>query len=358
MKIVYFIKGLGLGGAERHVTDCAIALNEVGHDVRVAYLIPQKNHFVHQLENENIRVDLVQDSLYQIFRYLRNAQPDIVHAHLPMPALFSRLFKPFLRYNLVVTHHNVLSRQKPLVQLAERLLWRLDDIGISCSAEVSSSLPWHTVSIDNGIQIGSDVEQPKLTLRAKLGLSKNAVIILCVANLVPKKNHALLCRAFALARTRTDVDCHCVLIGQDGTERENLERLVDELGCKDCIHFWGADPNAAKLAADADIFCLASDFEGLPLALLEAMSVGLPSVVTDAGGMSSVVVDGTHGRVVPRGDLEGLSRALAELSDDSAMRAKFGERARNHIAINYSGKAMLDRLNAVYDSLMNVRDNK
>ncbi len=348
MRILYFIKGLGLGGAERHLIDCAVASRDAGHEVHVAYLLPHKDHFVPELVSAGVPVEQVGNNPLAVFRYLRKVRPDVVHAHLPVPSIYSRLFKPILKYGLVVTHHNMFHRQKASVRLGERLTHRLDDAGISCSAEVASSLPWQTEAIDNGIRIVDPVDPPAGGLRGRLGLNDRAVIVLCIANLVAKKNHALLCRAFAEMRAQTDLDCHCVLIGQDGTEREKLERLVDELGCADRIHFWGADPDASLLASDADIFCLPSNFEGLPLSLLEAMSVGLPAVVTDAGGMPDVVEDGVHGRVVSRGDQQGLARALAELAGDEQLRARFGEQARRHVSANYNANAMFDRLAPIY----------
>lgn len=352
MKILYFIKGLGLGGAERHVVDCAIASRDAGHEVSVGYILPDKDHFVTQLKSANIQVEFIGSSLLTVSRYLSRTRPDIVHAHLTIPVFYSRLLKPLFKYKLVVTYHNVFKRQKSLARIGERLLHRADDAGISCSAEVASSLPWSTVVIENGILISDRVEDRKPILREKLGLDRHSVVILCIANLVPKKNHALLCRAFADLRDQIDTDCHCILVGQDGTERTRLERLVYELGCSDSIHFWGADPDAGKLAFEADIFCLASDFEGLPLSLLEAMSAGIPSVVTGVGGMPGVVVDGVHGRVVAKGDQAGLTAALAKLSTDSVLRAELGGQARSHVVSNYDVRMMFQRLAEIYSRLM------
>lgn len=348
MKILYFIKGLGLGGAERHVVDCAVAARDAGNDVHVCYLLSHKNHFVPELNSAGITVKLLANNPLAVLRYLAGLSPDIVHAHLPIPAFYSRLFKPFLGYGLVVTHHNMFGRQKRAVRFGERISHRADDAGISCSGEVASSLPWRTETINNGIQIVENFEPPEQGLRKRLGLSDKAVITLCIANLVRKKNHALLCRAFTEVQKRIGTECHLVLIGQNGAERWRLETLVNELGSAGCIHFWGPDPNAAKLAVDADIFCLASDFEGLPLSLLEAMSAGLPVVVTDAGGMPSVVKDGVHGRVVARGSQQELAAALAELCSDEALRTRYGEQARIHVAKNYDVRVMFGRLSPIY----------
>ncbi|MGB3752429.1 MAG: glycosyltransferase [Parerythrobacter sp.] len=351
MKILYFIKGLGLGGAERHVVDCAVASHKAGHVVHVAYLLSHKNHLVAELQAAGISVDLIGNNLLYVWRYFSQLRPDIVHAHLPVPAFYSRLYKFVFGYGLVVTHHNMFERQKRLVQVGERLFHRADEIGISCSSDVAASLPWPTRTINNGITIDTGGTPPVPGIRKRFGLGADAIITVCIANLVPKKNHALLCRAFSDARSRMKGSGHCVLIGQDGTERHALRALVKELGCNDCIHFWGADQHAAQLAREADLFCLSSDFEGLPLALLEAMAAGLPAIVTDAGGMSEVVSDGVHGRVVARGACNALADALVELSDNSDLRVKLGQQAKKHVRENYDARDMLATLARIYEDL-------
>ena len=121
-----------------------------------------------------------------------------------------------------------------------------------------------------------------------------------------------------LAAARLLVDAgepiHCVSIGQ-GPLAKQLEQERDGLGLAERFWFLGYREDPIRVLVAADVFCLSSRFEGLPIALLEAMAAGLPVVATRVGGMPSVVTDGREGRLVPAGDPAALAAALAELRD-------------------------------------------
>jgi len=355
MRLLFLIKGLGLGGAEQHVLQVATAMQQRGHSVRVAYLLSHKGELAPALSERGI--DAVcwgtapgpwwRKAWLRAWQDMREFRPDTVHAHLPVSGMLARLFKPLLGYRLVYTEHITLPLLRPLTRLAHRASWVLDDAAVSCSQGVADSLPRNSVVVDNGI----DADMPTaaaLGMRAALGLPAAAKVLLCVANFRPQKNHPLLLRAFDRALHQGDMDeWHLVLVGQDASERPACEALATKLGSCSQIHFAGKRTEAAAWMGEADAFVLSSDEEGLPLALLEAMRASLPAVVTAVGGMPQVVTPQT-GFVVPRGDEAALASALHQLAIDPTLRTRLGSGARDRFLAHYTQDAMLDQLEQLY----------
>ncbi|WP_417448406.1 glycosyltransferase [Idiomarina abyssalis] len=360
-RILIVVKGLGLGGAERHVVDIAIALAQAGHSVSVCYVLPNKNALASELKDARVTVECIGGRVWWISafpKFLRavfRQKPDIIHAHLPIPAIIARLCKPFFRYSLVFTEHNMLDRLHPITRIAHRATHVLDDVSISCSRAVADSLPWPSEVIDNGIAVPAASPKPLKNshLRSKLGISEESVVFISVANLWAKKNHRLLIDAFDEAfRDEGESAVNLVLVGQDGTERERLERHVDRLTTNRNIHFFGGHPSASSLLPEADVFCLSSDFEGLPIALLESMAAGIPSVTTRVGGIPSAVIDDKTGCLVDPRDQDKYALALRYLFENPNVRREMGEAAFNLVRKNFSLESMMIKTIKAYEKAL------
>ncbi len=357
MRLLFLIKGLGLGGAEQHVLQVATAMQQRGHAVRVAYLLPHKGELASALYERGIDAvcwGTAQGPWWRTawrlaWQDMREFRPDTVHAHLPVSGMLARLFKHLLGYRLVYTEHITLPLLHPLTRLAHRASWVLDDAAVSCSRGVADSLPRTSVIVDNGI----DANLPPAAavgLRPALGLPADSKVLLCVANFRPQKNHPLLLRAFDRAVQQGGMDgWHLVLVGQDASERPACQALANKLASARQIHFAGKRTEASAWMGEADAFVLSSDEEGLPLALLEAMRASLAAVVTAVGGMPQVVTPQT-GFVVPRGDEAALASALHQLATDPTLRTRLGSSARDRFLAHYTQDAMLDQLEQLYRS--------
>ncbi len=146
-----------------------------------------------------------------------------------------------------------------------------------------------------------------------------------VGNFTAKKDHAtLLC---AVARVAAEIPAvRLVLIGSGPLEDE-LRRLVTTLGLDANIVFAGSRGDVPEVLPGFDVFALSSRFEGLPIALLEAMATGLPCVATAVGGIPEVVTDGHDGLLVAPADPVVLAEALTTLLGDPARRETLGRNA-------------------------------
>jgi glycosyltransferase involved in cell wall biosynthesis len=146
-------------------------------------------------------------------------------------------------------------------------------------------------------------------------------VVVCTGRLAHQKGHDLLLRAHArLVRSLP----HTVLLLNDGPDRAPLEALAAELGVQDSVVFVGAVPGPLPYVGRADLFCLPSRHEGLPLALLEAISLGAPVIAADSSpGVRQALDDGRIGELVPVEDVDALAAALERhLTDPAPLRAR------------------------------------
>lgn len=352
MKIDLFIKGLGLGGAERHVVDVALSLHQAGQDVRVIYILPNKSALCEELSQHGIDPICIGGRgkfawLGYLPRYIRLTlaqRPDIVHSHLPVPGVVARLSKLVVGFRCVYTEHNMYGRLHPLTRLLHRATHWIDDRAISCSEQVADSLPWDSYVVINGVTDVCSPPPSRVAVRDQLGISGDALVFMSVANLLQKKNHALMIEAFAAYASTAAQESHLVLVGQDGTERASLEDLSRKASMEHRVHFYGPHPNARLLLPGADVFCLSSDFEGLPIALLESMVAGMPAIVTDAGGMADAVVNDATGFVIARGDAVAYERALHKMASSADVRERMGRSAAHRARDFYSQDAMVSKI--------------
>src|SRR5690606_35395203 len=162
--------------------------------------------------------------------------------------------------------------------------------------------------------------------RARLGLDPAVPVVGTVGNFTAKKDQATLLRAVAglAGGARPPV---LVLVGL-GPMEDDLRALAGRLGLAERVLFTGSRDDVPDLLPGFDVFALSSRFEGLPIALLEAMGTGVAPVETRVGGIPEVITDGEDGLLVDAGDPGGLAAALERLLEDGDLRARLGAQAR------------------------------
>jgi colanic acid/amylovoran biosynthesis glycosyltransferase len=178
------------------------------------------------------------------------------------------------------------------------------------------------------------------------------VTVLCVGRLVPEKGQALLLEALSSLPADTARRIRTVIVG-DGPERANLERRAAELDGAE-VSFTGAvgEDRLRSLYADADIFCLPSLAEGLPVVLIEAMAMALPVISTRIMGIPELVTDRVHGLLLAPGRADQLAAALRELLDSEELRRSLGTAGRERVMNEYDIRRSVTRLSELYSSVM------
>ena len=242
-------------------------------------------------------------------------------------------------------------------RLGYRLLYRLSARSVNGFIAVADGVKTELLEtigpIDDKITVilnGVDIRRyqrpvDKGAIRDKLGLTEQARLITTVGTFKRQKGHAYLIEAVA-ALVLQFPDLHILLIG-DGDLRAALQAQTSSLGLKQRIHFLGSRSDVPGLLAASDYFVLPSLWEGLPMALIEAMASGLPIVATDVSGTRQVMVPGETGIVVPPGDAQQLAAAIRELLSDSARAQAMGAAAQRRIE-DFSAKKQAQEHIALY----------
>lgn len=222
-------------------------------------------------------------------------------------------------------------------RLSYRFLSRYADGFVAVSNDVYRAImgqvgprPDRIFTIRNGVDPGRfAIPGDKEAVCQELGLATQTTLVATVGRLVEAKGHRFLIDAVRPIVSRFP-QVHFLVIG-DGELRTGLEEQAARLGVAAHVHFMGAREDVSDLVTAADIFVLPSLWEGLPLALLEAMAAAKPIVATDVGGTSETIIAGNTGVVIPPGDgqmlVEGISQLLSNPREARAM----GRAARRKI---------------------------
>jgi len=170
--------------------------------------------------------------------------------------------------------------------------------------------------------------------------------LICLARLVRQKGLDVLLRALPVLQAVLGPVALTIL--GEGPEQPHLAALAVELGVADAVCFGGTVGDVRPHLAAADVFVLPSRFEGLPLALLEAMATGLPVVVSAVSGNTDAVRDGVDGLLVPPEDPAALAAAVAHVLREPELAARLGTAARLRVASHFAVETMVDRTLRVY----------
>ncbi|GEJ56262.1 hypothetical protein AMYX_10030 [Anaeromyxobacter diazotrophicus] len=296
-------------------------------------------------------------------------QVDVLHAHqLLSPSTVGLAAGPLAGLPLIVNPHacgeigdvGVLSRSAVGRARLRAVVTRADAF-VAVSRAIRDELlaagapPEKLWSIGNGV----DTERyapagasERAALRRALGLPAGPLAVY-TGRLAPEKGVDVLVEAWPEVAARVP-GARLALVGA-GAEQARLEQLASARGAGGSIAFVGAVPDAAPYLRAADAAVLPSRTEGLPVALLEAMSCGLPVVATRVGGSAEVLADGGAGRLVPPEDPPALAAALAEALQGGPGAARRGEAARALVLARFGLERIVDLTLDLYASVAGRR---
>jgi colanic acid/amylovoran biosynthesis glycosyltransferase len=194
----------------------------------------------------------------------------------------------------------------------------------------------------------TDPEPISNSIRNPIQSPTDPLRLVCTGRMVSAKGHRILLEALA-SMVASGIQLSCTLIG-DGPERRSLEALCKRLDIDAQVRFLGAQAHHATLAevAQADVFVLASFAEGLPVALMEAMALGVPCVSTTIAAIPELIRDGENGLLVPPANPQALQDALSRLANDPELRSMLGRKARATVEADYNLARNLDLLAATW----------
>ena len=363
--IAFVIPGLDqIGGAERQILDLAEGLAARGWRISVIALSGDGRAGAERLRNAQIsfqslamRKGLADPRGWlRIHRCIQHLQPDVIHAHLPHAAFLARWSRLLAPSRVLIDTVHTSATGGFGRQLGYRLTkWLPDRVTIvgrdAARNWIDRGLvkPGATVVIPNGIATAHwkpDAET-RAAVRAQLGLT-GQFVWLSAGRLEPVKNHRVLLEAMPLLPPSAHL-----LIAGTGSLQTQLRRQASSLGLEDRTRFLGFVPDLLPYLQAADGVALASRWEGLPIALLEAAACALPAVATRVPGSREAILPGQTGYLCSPGDPAELATAMQRVMQmPPEERRAMGDRAQQRVIAHFNIESLLDRWEKLYTELL------
>lgn len=366
VRVLWLTKGLGPGGTETLLAAGATAIDREHFDYSAAYVVPEKRALVPLVERAGVEVTCLGTVApgdlrwtWRLRRLLEEQPVDVVHAHAPLVAAIARLAARTLprrvRPLTMSTEHNIWSAYSFPTRIINAITYPLDQAHFAVSEEVRRSMPewWQqrTETLIHGIAVEAvrARRSAREHMRRALGVRDDECLAVTVANYRRHKDYSTLLAAARLLR-EGGAPVRFVAVGQGPLEHAvNDEHARSGLG--DDFQLLGYRPDAIDVLAAADLFVLSSRQEGLPVALMEALALGLPVIATAVGGIPEAVRDGIEGRLVPAGRPDELADAILGLVRDPEQRERMGKAAALRAA-DFDVERVVRRYEACYRTVV------
>ena len=362
-QVLLLVKSGDMGGAQRLISHQIREMGSVDFVFTLAYYERRSGNFASMLENQGVDCHFIGNKPswawpFRLRRLLRSAKYDIVHVHSPVIAAVARILLVASlppRPPLLTTEHTPWQHYHPVTRMVTRLTSRLSSYTIAVSEEVFQSL--RTVQLTkaetliHGVPLCEirKLRKSSSEMRLNLGLKESELVIGTVAHLRPPKGHDMLLTALQQISDR-GIDFKYLVVGS-GVRRGSLERLAGDLGIADKTLFLGGRDDAVSVMSVFDVFLFGSTYEGWPVAVMEALALGLPIVATRVGGIRQNLDDSKAAMLVPPRSPTAMADALESVMSSTVLRHKMGVHAMKESA-NYGSELSATRIREIYRRLL------
>lgn len=336
MKIVFNIGSLNKGGAERVVANLCNFLVKQENSITIIKSVNTPSYYELDKEIKLRSLDIERTSknriiknikrMFKLNNYIKEERPDVVVSFLPEPSyriLFLKLFRKKLKVIVSVRNDPKVEYKSILNKIIMKLLYPLADGFVFQTEEAKE---YFCKKIQNKSVV---IPNPLAEKFVNVSINENKEkIIMTVGRLEPQKNQKSLIEAFAkVSHKYTDYKLY---IYGEGSLRNDLNELINELKISDKVFLLGNVNNIEEELNKAQIFVLPSRFEGMPNSLMEAMAMGLACISTDCpcGGPRFLIDNGKSGLLVDVGDSVALRKAIELLINDDKKRKMLGKNAQ------------------------------
>ncbi|MDX1761733.1 MAG: glycosyltransferase [Christiangramia sp.] len=362
LKILHIIKSLGRGGAEMLLPETLKLHDPTSFEFHYIYFLPWKNQMVPAIEQAGGKVTCFSASnniellrkYNSVLRYCEEHQIDLVHCHLPWSGFLGRLVHKISDIPVLYTEHNIQERYHLATKTLNKLTFNSQTAALGVSRDVTRSIkenihpkiPVNTLL--NGVNTSrfkKDIDQGRI-IRSKYQIPLDSIVVGNIAVFRKQKGLTDWVKAFKeITEKRKDV--YGILVGAGPLEAE-VKQQIKELGLSNNLKLAGLQTDTVSYFSAMDIFMMSSEFEGLPIALLEAMSMSCAVVSTKAGGVVEVIREPSDGLLSEVGDWSSLARQVLQLIKEPARREELQISARQRVVSDFSLNNMVDELEKVY----------
>jgi glycosyltransferase involved in cell wall biosynthesis len=358
IKILFIVPFLSNGGAERVVSIWSSELAKVNANTQILVFYRVENEYTinKSVKIHAIRADKKQYDELSIFKKVRilrekikKTKPDIILPFVSHVGIMTNIARFALNVKLVET-----IRIDPRYSPGSKILRKLRNISVllatRCIVQNQQQKEYFPKWMHKKIEVFPNPIANEFIKIKKTYKSSSIKRIISVGRLEKQKNYPMLINAFSKINT---IDKDIVLdIYGEGSLRDELQGLIDELGLSDKIKLCGRTDNIGKMLVESDLFILTSNAEGMPNSLMEAMAVGLACISTDCPtGPSDLIEDGTNGILIPVGDERALVDSISSLIRNPFKAFSMGRMARETILKFYAPDMSAKKLYKFLESI-------
>lgn len=377
-KIIWFLKGLGMGGTENLLAMSVPYLNRNEFSYEIVYLENWNDAMEKRFIAGGIPVTCLRQGnpmdlriIPRLVTFLKEKQPDIFEVHLPYPGMIGRIAAKLARIKpILYVEHSLavqinLERMHIVSFMGNMLTYPMNDYVVAVSRDTKRDIRRYSLVkkpvevVYNGVDLGKIADRGTnvAKVRQVLGVPEGYKVVGHVANLLPKKRQDILLKA---ARKVIDAypDVVFIIVGR-GPQDTRLKQLARLLEIQDKVIFAGFVDDLYEVMRTFDVFTMSSDYEGFCISLAEAMALGKPAVVTRVGGMPEVVEDNVSGFLANHRSPEDLADQILKLLRDDELRTKMGEAARTRAILRFDIRKRVAAMENIYRKLAGEnRNNK
>jgi len=362
LKVLHVTFNMGIGGTEQVIRQLVQGMASEGVESEILCIDGQLGPIGEALEKSGIPVHKVarkqgfdRSLITAIRKRVKEGQFDVVHCHQYTPWIYGWLAALGTQAKVVFTEHGRFypDRYRYKAMLVNPLMALLTPAVVAISNATKDALVTYEFIPRKKIQVvyngisplkRDDLEVQKV--REGLGIPLDAFVAGTVSRLDPVKNQSMMLRAFKEFYEKCP-DSYLLMVG-DGPDKDKLIALANELGIQERAVFTGFINNPVNYLSAMDVFLLSSHTEGTSMTLLEAMSLGIPSVATRVGGNPEIVDHGVTGILTEPDLSSAFSSAMNELYQDPVLRERQGKSAQKRFSEKFSSGAMVCLYRKIY----------
>ena len=372
MKVLHIVKSLGRGGAEMLLQETLKQHNQQEFEFHFIYFLPWKNQMVAGLQEaggivknfpaKNNIVIILQ--LRKIINYIKLNKIDLIHCHLPWAGFAGRFIFKLTGIPVIYSEHNIQDRYHFITRIINKLTFNWQTKVIAVSSDVAQSIqksihPKIPVQIIlNGVNTNYFVRNKALGLqkRKELGIESNEIFIGTIAVFRFQKRLKEWIDLFKITQEKFP-DIKGCIVG-DGILKEEIMLHLKAQNLEDKIIFPGLQTDVMPWLSAMDIFMMTSEFEGLPIALLEAMSMECAVVCTDAGGIKELIRNDEDGFLETVSEWKSLYNPLRFLLQNPEQIKIYGAKARQRVQDSFSMSTMVKQIETTYKEVLQQQNKK
>jgi glycosyltransferase involved in cell wall biosynthesis len=356
-KVLFYINAIHHGGAEKVLVNLANNFAEIHYKtIVVTSFVDQEEYTLStkvkrlSLEHDNLPGSFLRRNMIRMInlrKICKSEKPDIVISFMGEANFRAIIATRFLRIPTLISVRNDPDKEYEgfLLRVLAKQLFRLAD---GCVFQTQDAKNWFPNQIKRKSRIILNQVDEKFFKINYLGERKN---IITVGRLEPQKNHKLLIRAFhRIAERYQEVN---LIIYGDGSLSSELSLYVEKLGLQGRVVLKGATMDIQDKIFDAKLFVLSSDYEGLPNAVMEAMTLGIPVISTDCpcGGPRLLIQNNENGILVPVNDEIKMAHAIDKVLSDSKLYRKLSQNGKLRAA-HFEPKVVFKEWNKYVDEII------